>query len=74
MRTTKTTLALLVLLAAGTAHAQRKPYKAIGDKIISVVGDHFILQSDIDQSIAELKRQNIDLPPKQHNAAVGSPC
>lgn len=63
MRTTKTTVALLVLLAAGTAHAQRKPYKAIGDKIISVVGDHFILQSDIDQSIAELKRQNIDLPP-----------
>jgi len=63
MRTTKTTFAILVLLAAGTAHAQSKPYKAIGDKIISVVGDHFILQSDIDQSIADFKRQNIDLGP-----------
>ena len=44
-----------------TAWAQ--PKKVVADKIIGVVGDRIILKSDIDNQIADARRQEIDLPP-----------
>jgi peptidyl-prolyl cis-trans isomerase SurA len=35
----------------------------VGDKIIGVVGDRIILKSDIDNQIADAKRQEMELPP-----------
>ncbi len=36
--------------------------KVIADKIIATVGDKIILKSDIDNSIHDMQRQNIDIP------------
>ena len=43
------------------AHAQ--PKKVLADKIIAVVGDKIILKSDVDNQIADMQRQGIELPP-----------
>ncbi len=48
------------LLAAPGLQAQRK---VVADKIIGIVGDKVILQSDITNSIADLQRQGNQLPP-----------
>lgn len=48
---------LLHFVAAG----QTK--KVVADKIIGVVGDRIILKSDIDNQIADAKRQDVELPP-----------
>jgi peptidyl-prolyl cis-trans isomerase SurA len=40
--------------------AQNK--KVVADKIIATVGDKIILKSDIDNSIHDMQRQNIDIP------------
>lgn len=50
-----------LILIATTANAQTK--KAVADKIIGVVGDRIILKSDIDNQIADAKRQEVNLPP-----------
>lgn len=39
-----------------------QPKKVIADKIIAVVGDKIILKSDLDNSIADMQRQNIAIP------------
>ena len=39
-----------------------QPKKVIADKIVAVVGDKVILKSDIDNSIIDMQRQNIDVP------------
>ncbi len=36
--------------------------KVLADKIIATIGDKIILESDIDNSIADMQRQNIDVP------------
>ncbi|HMO32900.1 MAG TPA: peptidylprolyl isomerase [Lacibacter sp.] len=59
MRTTSIIFSLL-LLAAG---ALAQPKKVVADKIIGVVGDRIVLKSDIDNQIADAKRQEVDLPP-----------
>lgn len=46
------------VLAANTTHAQ----KVIADKIIAVVGDKPILRSDIENSIADMQRQGMEIP------------
>lgn len=43
-----------------TIFAQTK--KVVADKIIATVGDKIILKSDIDNSIHDMQRQNIDIP------------
>lgn len=48
------------LLLSISADAQRK---VVADKIIGIVGDKVILQSDISNSIADLQRQGSQLPP-----------
>ena len=37
--------------------------KVVADKIIATVGDKIILKSDIDNSIHDMQRQGIDVPP-----------
>jgi len=37
--------------------------KVLADKIVAVVGDKIILKSDIDNSLADMLRQGVELPP-----------
>jgi peptidyl-prolyl cis-trans isomerase SurA len=58
---------LLLLVASFTfvsaSVAQNsQPKKIIADKIVAVVGDKVILKSDIDNSIVDMQRQNIEIP------------
>ena len=43
-----------------------QPKKVVADKIIGVVGDRIILKSDVDNQIADAKRQDVELPPDAH--------
>lgn len=52
-----------VFLFTGAHTAMSQPKKVVGDKIIGVVGDRIILKSDIDNQIADAKRQEMELPP-----------
>ncbi|MFM1755998.1 MAG: hypothetical protein RL621_922, partial [Bacteroidota bacterium] len=49
-------LSILFLTVSVIAQAQVK--KVIADKIIGAVGDKYILKSDIDNAIADFKRQS----------------
>ncbi|HJY22822.1 MAG TPA: hypothetical protein VJ279_08050, partial [Hanamia sp.] len=52
---------LLCLFATSlTTFAQTK--KVVADKIIATIGDKIILKSEIDNSIHDMQRQNIDIP------------
>ena len=57
-------LFLIVTLCVFTAaFAQNnQPKKIIADKIIAVVGNKVILKSDIDNSLIDMQRQNIEIP------------
>ena len=58
----KKSLFTLALVAfAALSFAQGK--KVVADKIIATIGDKIILKSEIDNSIIDMQRQNIDLPP-----------
>jgi peptidyl-prolyl cis-trans isomerase SurA len=52
---------LLALSAAGAFSQQQ--HKVVADKIVGIVGDKVILQSDINNAIADLQRQGTQLPP-----------
>lgn len=39
-----------------------QPKKVVADKIIATVGDKIVLKSDIDNSITDMQRQNIEMP------------
>jgi peptidyl-prolyl cis-trans isomerase SurA len=52
---------VVLLFAAATSIAQ--PRKIVADKIIGQVGDRIVLKSDVDNQIADAKRQEVDLPP-----------
>ena len=56
----KRTLTAVCLLFAGVLMAQ--PKKVVADKIVAVVGDRIILQSDIRNSIEDAKRQGGTVP------------
>jgi peptidyl-prolyl cis-trans isomerase SurA len=58
---------LLLLIASFTfataSVAQNsQPKKIVADKIIAVVGDKVILKSDIENSLIDMQRQNIEIP------------
>ena len=36
--------------------------KVVADKIIATVGDKIVLKSEIENSISDMQRQNIDMP------------
>lgn len=50
----------LILVIASSAVAQQ--HKVVADKIIGIVGDKVILQSDVTNAIADLQRQGTQLP------------
>jgi peptidyl-prolyl cis-trans isomerase SurA len=54
-------IASLGLTAAAVAQ-NSQPKKIVADKIVAVVGDKVILKSDIDNSIIDMQRQNIEVP------------
>ncbi|KAA9041917.1 peptidylprolyl isomerase [Ginsengibacter hankyongi] len=57
----KKSLFIICLIAsANILFAQTK--KVVADKIIATVGDKIILKSEIDNSISDMQRQNIDVP------------
>lgn len=45
------------------AVATAQPRKIVADMIIGRVGDRIVLKSDIDNQIADARRQEVDLPP-----------
>lgn len=53
-------LLFVTVLSASFVYAQ--PSKVLADKIIAVVGNKIILKSDIDNSIADMQRQGIEVP------------
>lgn len=57
-------LVAATLLVTGSAMAQGdgRSYKAVADKIIAVVGDKIILQSDVTNSIDDARRQGRTVP------------
>jgi peptidyl-prolyl cis-trans isomerase SurA len=50
----------LVIAILPSLMAQKK---VVADKIVGVVGDKIILQSDIENAILDYKREGVDLPP-----------
>ena len=56
----KSLFTICFIITALTLFAQTK--KVVADKIIATVGDKIILKSDIDNSIHDMQRQNIDVP------------
>lgn len=62
MLTIKNTLTALCLLFTGALMAQGQAVKVVADKIVAVVGDRIILQSDIRNSIEDARRQGSTVP------------
>lgn len=58
-------LSAVFLLLAGLFGGQlmAQPKKVVADKIVGKVGDRIILQSDINNAIADMQRQGGELPP-----------
>lgn len=56
----KSLFTICFIAAACTLFAQTK--KVLADQIIATVGDKIILKSEIDNSISDMQRQNIDIP------------
>lgn len=61
-------LTVLLLTVSVLSEAQVK--KVLADKIIGAVGDKYILKSDVDNAIADYKRQ----AQGQENAVIPTPC
>ncbi|ODT35659.1 MAG: peptidylprolyl isomerase [Sphingobacteriales bacterium 41-5] len=59
----KNIFTILSLLFAGTLFAQGQSHKIVVDKIVGVVGDRIILQSDVQNALADAVRQGEQLPP-----------
>ncbi|MBS1573827.1 MAG: peptidylprolyl isomerase [Bacteroidetes bacterium] len=52
----------ILLIVTGLSVKAQGPKKVVADKIIAVVGDKIILQSDIENSISDMARQGSQLP------------
>src|SRR5688572_14859926 len=59
----KIVLAAFALFWAFATSAQQQQHKVVADRIIGIVGDKVILQSDVTNAIADLQRQGTQLPP-----------
>ena len=55
MKIVRIVFALGLIVIASTATAQIK--KVLADKIVATVGDKYILRSDVDNALADYKRQ-----------------
>jgi peptidyl-prolyl cis-trans isomerase SurA len=58
----KYTLFSLLLIVTAFSVAQGQPKKVVADKIIAVVGDRIILQSDVENSLSDLIRGGGQVP------------
>jgi peptidyl-prolyl cis-trans isomerase SurA len=57
----KILLTVLSFCVLSAAFAQ--PKKVVADKIVAIVGNKIVLKSDIDNSLIDMQRQGIELPP-----------
>ena len=55
---------LTALLSFVFASLFAQPKKVLADKIIATVGDKIVFKSEIENSIADMQRQNIEMPPE----------
>jgi peptidyl-prolyl cis-trans isomerase SurA len=62
MRYSKQILTAFLLLLGFSFCANAQPKKAVADKIVAIVGDRIILQSDIRNSILDIQRQGGTVP------------
>jgi peptidyl-prolyl cis-trans isomerase SurA len=53
---------LIICLIVAVFHSFAQTKKVVADQIIATVGDKIILKSEIDNSITDMQRQNIDIP------------
>ena len=53
-------LSVIAIVFAAAAFAQ--PQKVVADKIVAIVGDKIILKSDIDNYLADMQRQGVEVP------------
>ncbi|NOT91952.1 peptidylprolyl isomerase [Ferruginibacter sp.] len=53
---------LIVFTSAFAQPPVSKTKKVVADKIIAVIGDKIVLKSDIDNSLADMQRQGIEIP------------
>lgn len=63
-------LTACLLFAAQSIAQNSLPKKVVADKIVAVVGDKVILKSDIDNSLIDMQRQNIEIPPNARCAML----
>ncbi|MBL7758153.1 MAG: peptidylprolyl isomerase [Chitinophagaceae bacterium] len=63
MKYTKQILTAICLMLSGMLMAQGQSKKVVADKVVAVVGDRVILQSDIKTSLQDAERQGATLPP-----------
>lgn len=59
----KYNILLTIILSLNLTAAFAQPQKVLADKIIAVVGNKVILKSDIDNSLLDMERQGMQLPP-----------
>lgn len=59
----KKSLLLFSLFSITITASFAQPKKMLADKIIAVVGNKAILKSDIDNSLLDMQRQGVELPP-----------
>jgi len=59
----KNKILLTVLSCCLLTAAWAQPKKVLADKIVGVVGNKIVLKSDIDNSLLDMQRQGMELPP-----------
>lgn len=53
---------LTAFLLVGSCAAWAQPKKVVADKIIAIVGNKIVLQSDIENNLQDMARQGMDIP------------
>ncbi|MFT3682195.1 MAG: peptidylprolyl isomerase [Ferruginibacter sp.] len=56
-------ISLVILSSFSLLAVHAQPKKVMADKIIAVVGDKIVLKSDIDNTILDMQRQGVEIPP-----------
>lgn len=51
------------LLSASFSTVMAQPKKVVADRIVAVVGNKIILESDVTNSLMDMERQGVELPP-----------
>ncbi|MBS1732270.1 MAG: peptidylprolyl isomerase, partial [Bacteroidetes bacterium] len=59
----KNRIFLTVLFLCSLTAVWAQPKKVLADKIVGVVGNKIVLKSDIDNSLLDMQRQGMELPP-----------